>query len=46
MPLLCRVHRLFASHEQIEVPIVLFIGSKVEAMQRLIPKVPEGQETS
>lgn len=35
-----------ATREQIEVPNVLFIGSKVEAMQRLIAEVPEGQETS
>jgi energy-coupling factor transporter transmembrane protein EcfT len=35
-----------ATREQIDVPNVLFIGSKVEAMQRLISEVPEGQETS
>lgn len=33
-----------ATREQIEVPNVLFIGSKVEAMQRLIAEVPEGSE--
>lgn len=31
-----------ATREQIEVPNVLFIGSKVDAMQRLISEVPEG----
>jgi hypothetical protein len=35
-----------ATHEQIDVLNVLFIGSKVEAMQRLIAEVPEGSEPS
>ncbi len=35
-----------ATHEQIEVSNVLFIGSKVRAMQRLIAEVPEGPESS
>lgn len=33
-----------ATHEQIDVPNVLFISSKVEAMQKLIAEVPEGSE--
>lgn len=41
-----RISTSGATHEQIEVPNVLFIGSKVEAMQRLIAEVPEGEETS
>ena len=35
-----------ATREQIDVPNVLFIGSKVEAMQRLISEVPDGSEES
>jgi hypothetical protein len=35
-----------ATREQIDVPNVLLIGSKVEAMQRLLPEVPEGSETA
>lgn len=31
-----------ATHEQIDVPNVLFVGSKVTAMQKLIAEVPEG----
>ena len=34
-----------ASREQIEVSNVLFIGSKVPAMQQLIAEVPEGPDT-
>lgn len=34
-----------ATREQIDVPNVLFIGSKVKAMQRLISEVPEGVGT-
>jgi hypothetical protein len=33
-----------ATHEQIDVPNVLFIGSKVELIQKLIAEVPEGTE--
>jgi hypothetical protein len=32
-----------ATREEIDVPNVLFIGSKVAAMQRFIAEVPEGQ---
>ena len=35
-----------ATHEQIDILNVLFVGSKVAAMQRLIAEVPEGQETT
>lgn len=35
-----------ASHELIDVPNVLFIGSKVEDMQRLISEVPEGRKNT
>ena len=35
-----------ATHEKIDVPNVLFIGSKVAAMEQLIAEVPEGRETS
>jgi hypothetical protein len=35
-----------ATHEQIDILNVLFIGSKVAAMQRLIAEVPEVQETA
>lgn len=35
-----------ATREQIDVINVLFIGSKVDAMQRLIAEVPEGSESS
>jgi uncharacterized membrane protein YkgB len=35
-----------ATREQIEVPNVLFIGSKVGAVQRLIAEVPEGPGTA
>ncbi len=35
-----------ATRDVIEVPRVLFVGSKVAAMQRLIAEVPEGPETS
>ena len=34
-----------ATHEQIDILNVLFVGSKVAAMQRLIAEVPEGPET-
>lgn len=34
-----------ATHEKIDVLNVLFIGSKVERMQKLIAEVPEGSET-
>ena len=33
-----------ATREQIDVPNVLFIGSKVQAMQQLIAEVPEGPD--
>jgi hypothetical protein len=35
-----------ATHERIDVPNVLFIGSKVEAMQQRIAEVPEEPESS
>ncbi len=35
-----------ATHEQIDVVNVLFIGSKVELIQKLIADVPEGTETA
>ncbi len=33
-----------ATHEEIDLPNVLFIGSKVAAIQRLIAEVPEGPD--
>jgi hypothetical protein len=33
-----------ATHEQIDLRNVLFIGSKVKAMQQLIAEVPEGTD--
>ena len=35
-----------ATHEQIDAPNVLFLGSKIKTMQRLIAEVPEGSEDS
>lgn len=35
-----------ATREQIDVPNVLFIGKKVDAMQRLIAEEPDGSEVS
>ena len=37
-----RIRTSGATHEQIDLLNVLFIGSKVEAMQQLIAEVPEG----
>jgi hypothetical protein len=36
-----RIRTSGATREQIEVPNVFFIGSKVEVIQRLIAEVPE-----
>ncbi len=41
-----RIRTSGATREQIDVRNVLFIGSKVEAMERLIAEVPEGSEPS
>jgi hypothetical protein len=41
-----RIRTSGATHELLDVPNVLFIGSKIGAMQRFIAEVPEGQETS
>ena len=41
-----RIRTSGATREEIEVSNVLFIGSKVAAMQRLIAEVPEGPEES
>jgi len=41
-----RIRTSGATHELLDVPNVLFIGSKIGAIQRLISEVPEGQETS
>ncbi len=40
-----RIRTSGATHELLDVPNVLFIGSKIGAMQRLIAEVPEGDET-
>lgn len=37
-----RIRTSGATHELLDVPNVLFIGSKIGAMQRLIAEVPEG----
>jgi hypothetical protein len=37
-----RIQTTGASHETIEVPNILFIGSKIAAMQRLIAEEPTG----
>lgn len=39
-----RIRTSGATREQIDLPNVLFIGSKVEAVQRLIAEVPQGPE--
>lgn len=41
-----RIRTSGATHEQIDVPNVLFIGSKVAAMQLLIAEIPDGEATA